>query len=136
MSKTSKILNKNVCTKRSRDVTFEDQGHVISRSLLLILVAYVRLHLCAKFDANRTARLRVIQMAHKRDRQSNRVTESQSNRQLHSGHHNTDKMSFSKTFCGNECFPVPSLTDCIEIVMTVVERVYLWLVRMVMSLRR
>jgi hypothetical protein len=35
-------------------------------------------------------------MAHQRDRQSNRVTD----RQLHSGHHNTDKTSFSKTFCG------------------------------------
>jgi len=44
-------------TKRSRDVTFQGQGHVISRSLLLILVAYVRMHLCAKFDANRTIRL-------------------------------------------------------------------------------
>jgi hypothetical protein len=44
-------------------VTFQGQGHVISRSLLLILVAYVRMHLCSKFDANRTIRLRVIQMA-------------------------------------------------------------------------
>ena len=35
-------------------VTFQGQGHVISRSLILILVAYVRMHLCAKFDANRT----------------------------------------------------------------------------------
>jgi hypothetical protein len=51
------------CTKRSRDMTFQGQGHVISRSLLLILAVYVRMHLCAKFDANRTIRLKVIQMA-------------------------------------------------------------------------
>ena len=46
-------------------MTFQGQGHVISRSLLLILVAVadVRMHHCAKFDANRTIRLRVIQMA-------------------------------------------------------------------------
>ena len=44
-------------------MTFQGQGHVISRSLLLIVVAYIRMHLCAKFDANRTIRLRVIQMA-------------------------------------------------------------------------
>ena len=57
-------------------MTFQGQGHVISRSLLLILVAYVRMHLCAKF-ANRTIRLRVIQMAPDvTDRQTNRVTDS------------------------------------------------------------
>ena len=44
-------------------MTFQGQGHVISRSLLLNPLAYVRMHLCAKFDANRTIRLRVIQMA-------------------------------------------------------------------------
>ena len=54
---------KNLARKRSRDVTFQGQGHVISRSLLLILVAYVIIHLCAKFYANWTTRLRVIQMA-------------------------------------------------------------------------
>ena len=65
-----KVISKIFFTKNSRDVTFEGQGHMISRSLLLILlllllliVAYVRMHLCAKFDANRTIRLRVIQMA-------------------------------------------------------------------------
>ena len=68
------------CTKRSRDVrdvTFQGQGHVISRSLLLIFVAYVRMHLCAKFDANRTIRLRVIQMTpNVTDRQTDKVTDS------------------------------------------------------------
>jgi len=56
-------MNKSFGTKKSRDITFQGQCHVISRSLLLIHVAYVRMHLCAKFDANRTIRLRVIQMA-------------------------------------------------------------------------
>ena len=57
-------------------MTFQGQGHVISRLLLLILVAYVRMHLCSKFDANRTIRLRVIQMAPDvTDRQNNRVTD-------------------------------------------------------------
>ena len=70
------MLKKIFCTKKSRDVTFQGQGHVISRSLLLILVAYVRMHLCAKFDANRTIRLRVIQMAPDvTDRQTDRQTE-------------------------------------------------------------
>ena len=55
-------------------MTFKGQGHVISRSLLLILVASVRIHLCAKFDANRTVRLRVIHMVPERDGQSNRPT--------------------------------------------------------------
>ena len=59
-------------------MTFQGQGHVISRSLLLILVAYVRMHHCAKFDANRTTRLRVIQMAPDVTvRQSNRQTDRQ-----------------------------------------------------------
>ena len=62
-------------TKKSRDVTFQAEGHVTSRSLLLIFVAYVRMHLRAKFDANRTTRLRVIQMAPERDGQTDRVTE-------------------------------------------------------------
>ena len=45
-------------------MTFQGQGHVISRLLLLILVAYVRMHLFAKFD--------VIQMTpNVTDRQSN-----------------------------------------------------------------
>ena len=45
---------------------------MISRSLLLILAAYARMHLCAKFYANRTTRLRVIQTAPDvTDRQSN-----------------------------------------------------------------
>ena len=57
-------------TKRSRDATFQGQGHVISRLLLLILVAYIRMHRCAKFDANRTIHLRVIQMAPERDGQT------------------------------------------------------------------
>jgi hypothetical protein len=56
-------------------VTFQGQGHVISRSLLFTLVAYIRMHLCAKFDAKRTISLRFIQMAPKRDRQ----IDSQSN---------------------------------------------------------
>jgi len=60
-----------------------------NRSLTLNLV---KMHLCAKFDANRTIRLRVIQMAPERDRQTDR--------QLHSDHHNTDKTSLSMTFCG------------------------------------
>ena len=55
-------------------VTFQGQGHMMSRSLILILVAYVRMHLSAKFDANRTIRLRVIQMAPERDGQTDRVT--------------------------------------------------------------
>ena len=78
------------CTKRSRDMTFQDQGHVISRSLILILVAYARMHLCAKFHANRTIRLRVIQMAPN-------VTDRQSNRRTHSGHHNTTKFLFQRS---------------------------------------
>ena len=57
-------------------MTFQGQGHVTSRSLLLILVAYVRMHHCAKFDANQTIRLRVIQMAPERDGQSNRQSNS------------------------------------------------------------
>ena len=57
-------------------MTFQGQGHMISRSLLLNPVAYVRMHLCAKFNANRTIRLRVIQMAPDvTDRQSNRYTQ-------------------------------------------------------------
>ena len=79
MSKTSKMMKKNFGTKKSRDVTFQGQGHVTSRSLLLILVAYVRMHHCAKFDANRTIHLRVIQMAPERDGQSNRQSNRQSN---------------------------------------------------------
>ena len=58
-------------------MTFQGQGDVILRSLLLILVAYVRMHHCAKFDANRTIRLRVIPMAPKvTDRVTDRVTDS------------------------------------------------------------
>ena len=72
-------MKKFFCTKRSRDETFQGQGHVISRSLLLILLANVRMHLCAKFDANRTIRLRVIQMAPDvTERQTDRVTDSYS----------------------------------------------------------
>jgi hypothetical protein len=57
-------------------VTFQGQGHAISRSLLLVLVAYARMHLCAKFDVNLTIRLRVIQMASDvTDRVADRVTE-------------------------------------------------------------
>ena len=75
------MLKKHFGTKRSRDVTFQGQGHVISMSLLLILVAYVRMHLCAKFEANRTIRLRVIQIAPECDGQTDRQTDKQSNRQ-------------------------------------------------------
>ena len=53
------------------------------------------MHLCAKFYANRTIRLRVIQMALC---VTDRVTDRQSNRQLHSGHHNTTKKIFQKSF--------------------------------------
>ena len=76
MSKMSKIMKKHFGLKMSRDVTFQGQDHEISSSLLLILVAYVRMHLCAKFDANRIIHLRVIQMAL---RVTDRQTESQSN---------------------------------------------------------
>ena len=73
------MMKKIFGKKMSRDVTFQGQCQVISSSLLLILVAYVRMHHCSKFDANRTIRLRVIQMAPECDgqsnRQSNRVTD-------------------------------------------------------------
>ena len=76
-------------------VTFQGQGHVISRTLLLILVAYVRMHLCVKFDANRTIRLRVIQMVPQRDR----VTATLRSLQYRQNDFFKDK-SFSNTFCG------------------------------------
>ena len=84
-------------------VTFQGKGYVMSRSLILILVADIRMHLCAKFAAIRTIRLRVIQMAPERDGQSNRQTDRQTDRQSNnSGHHDTDKTSFSQTFCGKK----------------------------------
>ena len=86
-------------------MTFQGQGHVISRSMLLILVTYVRMHLFAKFYANRTIRLPVIQMAPN-------VT-YKSNRQLQSGHHNTTrKRHFAVkkiTVTVNKCRLAPSL---------------------------
>ena len=77
MSKTSKLIKQNVGTKGH--VTFQGQGHVISRPFIFILVAYDRMHLCSKFDANRTIRLRVIQMAPERDGQTDRQSNRQSN---------------------------------------------------------
>ena len=58
---------------RKGHVTFQGQGHVMSRSLILILVANVSLHLCAKFDANPSSS---YSNGSQRDRQSNRQTDS------------------------------------------------------------
>ena len=73
MSKTSK-MRENIFWPQKGHVTFQGQGHVMSRSLTLILVADVRMHLCAKYDANRTIHFRVIRMAPERDKQTDRLT--------------------------------------------------------------
>ena len=90
MSKTSKMRENIFGHKRSRDLP-RSRSRDLKVIEILILVAYVRMHLCAKFDANQTIRLRVIQMApNVTDRLSNRQTEY------------TQFITIpSKKFCGN-----------------------------------